>query len=313
MKPRVSLVICTYNRVDILPRCLAAACRQSIPSSWYQVIVVDNASSDHTRHVVRQFAAPSGLDVYYLYHPMQGLSHARNAGAAASSAPIVAYIDDDAIAAPDLLWSLLRTFDEYPGAACVGGRIDLTLPVALPKWYSRFFDGAFSKFHLDTSGVLKITDFSQYPFGANIAFRAEALRSIGGFNAAMGPVGGKYSGGDEIDAIIRLIGRGYEIYYNPAAVVRHVILPSRIHWSHVADAAREAGKNWAYYEMELIPGLQGLNGDFEALAASFRRVAVAACKSPRSTLPVAWWRHLFFWAKFIRKLEYRTGVYRRNS
>jgi glycosyltransferase involved in cell wall biosynthesis len=313
MKLSISLVICTYNRVDILPRCLAAACRQSIPTSGYEVIVVDNASTDHTRHVVRQLAPPRGLDVQYVYHPVQGLSHARNAGAAASSSPIVAYIDDDAIAAPDLLWRLLRTFEDYPQAACVGGRIDLTMPAVLPRWYSSFFDGPFSKFHIDTSQVLRVADLGQCPYGANFAFRAKALDSIGGFNVAMGPMGGKYSGGDDIDAVIRLIAMGCEIYYNPAAVVRHVILPSRINWAHVADVAREAGRNWAYYEMELIPGMQSLSWDVKALRDSVRRVATAACKSPHTGLPVAWWGHLFSWAKFIRKIEYHTGDYRRNS
>lgn len=313
--PRVSLVICTYNRVDILPRSLAAACRQTMPASGYQVVVVDNASTDHTRHVVRQLTPPHGLDVRYVYHPVPGLSHARNAGAAASSASIIAYIDDDAIAAPDLVWRLLRTFDDYPRAACVGGRIDLTLPAVLPKWYSSFFDGSYSKFDLNTTQVLKVTEVSQYPFGANIAFRAEALRRIGGFNGALGPIGKKYSGGDEIDAVIRLAALGYEIFYNPAAVVRHVILPSRIHWTHVTEAAREAGKNWGYFEMELIPGFRSLNGDVRALRAAVRQVAAAAWKSPRTGLPVAWCRHLFIWSKFIRKLEYtlRTGTHRRNS
>ena len=304
MKPRISLVICTYNRADILPRCLAAAYRQTLPPSDYQVVVVDNASTDHTRHIVRQFTAPRGLDVQYIYHPVKGLSHARNAGAAAAAAPLLAYIDDDAIAAPDLLWHLLCTFDAHPRAACVGGRIDITLPAELPKWYSSFFDGYYSKFDLGTTQVTQSKEIWQYPFGANIAFRAGPLCGIGGFNTTMGRIGKDYSGGEEIDAVIRLAGLGYEVFYNPAASVRHVILPSRIHWAHIAKSAHAAGKNWAYYEMELLPGRRALKGDVMALLATIRQLAGGLWDSPRVNLPIAYSRHLFIRSKLIRKLEY---------
>jgi glycosyltransferase involved in cell wall biosynthesis len=315
MKPRISLVICTYNRADILPRCLSAACRQTIPLSDYQVVIVDNASTDHTRHVVKQFGGPRGLDIHYVYHPVKGLSHARNAGMAAACAPILVYIDDDAIAAPDLLWHLLRTFDSHERAACAGGRIDITLPAQLPKWYSSFFDGYYSKFDLGTTEVTKAQEIWQYPFGANIAFRSEPLRSIGGFNTTMGRIGKDYSGGEEIDAVIRLAQLGYEVFYNPAAVVRHVILPSRVHWAHIAKSALAAGKSWAYYEMELLPGKHGLKGDIWAMLATIRQMAGAVWKSPRTNFPIAYSKHLFIRSKLIRKLEYRhwTGTHQRHA
>ena len=304
MQPRISLVICTYNRADILPRCLMAAYRQTLPAPEYEVVVVDNASTDHTRHLVQQLAAPAGLSVQYVYHAVKGLSHARNAGARAASTPIVTYIDDDAIAAPDLLWHICRTFDAYPRAGCVGGRIDIRLPPALPKWYSSFFDGYYSKFDLGLKETTKVTQLGEYPFGANISFRAEALERIGYFNTALGRIGKDYSGGEEIDAVIRLAAKGYEVFYNPAASVQHVVLPSRIRWQHISKSARAAGRNWAYYEMELLLGDRRVHPDVLALLATVKEMATVVWKSPRVSLPIAYSKHLFVRSKLARKIEY---------
>ncbi len=310
MQPRISLVICTYNRADILPRCLMAACRQTLPPAEYEVVVVDNASTDHTRHLVRQFAAPAGLSVNYVYHAVKGLSHARNAGARAATSPVIAYIDDDAIAAPDMLWHILRTFDTWPRAGCVGGRIDICLPAELPGWYSSFFDGYYSKFDLGLKETTRVTQLWQYPFGANIAFSARALERIGYFNTSLGRMGKDYSGGEEIDAVIRLAAEGYEVFYNPRASVQHIILPSRICWQHISKSARAAGRNWAYYEMELRLGDRRVHPDVMALLATVKEMATVAWKSPRLSLPIAYSKHLFVRAKLRRKIEYalRTRV-----
>jgi glycosyltransferase involved in cell wall biosynthesis len=302
---RVSFIICTFNRADILPRCLNAACRQTLPASDYEVIVVDNASNDHTRAIVERVAACTPKPVVrYLHEIARGLSYARNAGARAARAPIVTYIDDDAIAAPGLLSEIVSAFSP-PDAGAVGGRIDLKLPEELPRWYSAFFDGYYSKLDLGFTETTKVTEVWQYPYGANMSFSRAALEQIGFFNTAMGRIGRDSSGGEDIDAICRVARLGYAIYHNPNAMVEHIIMPSRIHWRHIASTARAAGRNWAYYEMELLGSRGRLWPDVLALASTCKNMSRAALARSLKRWCIPYSQFLFCRSKLARKIKYR--------
>ena len=124
----VSVVICTYNRCDLLPPALESVVEQSAAGVGYEVIVVDNNSTDGTRRVVEAMIARRGhANLRYVFEGEQGLSHARNAGVRAARARVVAFTDDDVRAAPDWVASIKRAFDEHPEAAYVGGKV-------LPLW-----------------------------------------------------------------------------------------------------------------------------------------------------------------------------------
>jgi glycosyltransferase involved in cell wall biosynthesis len=293
LPPRISLIICTYNRADILPRCLQAAGSQSIPSEDYEIIVVDNASVDHTSSVVKYWPRAR-----YLYCAAPGLSSARNAGVHAARASLVSFIDDDAIADPDLLANLLQTFADQPGAGCVGGRIELLLPPRLPSWFCPEFAGYYSSFDPGGSQPRQLSAMSEYPFGANIAFRKEAIVRAGYFSEKLGRVGRNQSGGEELDLERRLVQMGYEIHYNPNARVQHVILPNRLKWSHIANTAKAAGRNWAYYEVELGYRPASFRCDCRMLAAS-----LAGVPSPKTGI-LAYSQTLFYSAKILRKVRY---------
>ena len=122
----VSVVLSTYNRADRLPSALDALLSQSAGAA-YEVIVVDNNSTDATRTVIEQAAARSDGRLRYVFEPRQGLSHGRNAGIAAARSPIIAFSDDDVRVAPDWIAQLKRTFDAHPEIDYVGGRV-------LPHW-----------------------------------------------------------------------------------------------------------------------------------------------------------------------------------
>ena len=294
--PRISLIVCTYNRADILPRCLQAARAQTLHASEYEIIVVDNASVDNTRAIVEQWP-----EIRYLYCPHRGLSQARNTGAHAATAPIVTYIDDDAIAEPDLLDQVLATFAAHADAGCVGGRIDIHLPAALPAWYSKHFAGYYSEFNPGYTGVQRVEELWEYPFGANVSYRLEALERIGYFNLNMGRVGKNTSGGEELDAEYRMAQAGYGIYYTPHARVEHIIMPDRLKWSHIANSARAAGKNWAYYELELMRVKWSVRGDVRMFIGTVARMI------NRENFHVAHSQNIFYRAKILRKLRYATS------
>jgi glycosyltransferase involved in cell wall biosynthesis len=282
--PRVSLIICcTDNRADVLPRCLEAARAQTLDAREYEIIVVDSVSTGNTRAIVEQWP-----EIRYLYCRHRGFSEARNTGAHAARAPIVTYIDGDAIAEADFLEKILDTFSAHPHAGCIGGRIDIHLPPQLPAWYSKHFDGYYSEFNPGYADVQRIADLCEYPFSANVSYRLEALERVGYFNPC----------GEEVHAEFRIAEAGYEIYYTPHASVERIIDAGRLKWSHIANSARAAGRNWAYYELALMQRKWSVRDDVLMFIATVGRMIKG------DNFHVAHSQNIFYRAKLLRKLRF---------
>jgi glycosyltransferase involved in cell wall biosynthesis len=136
-----SIVIPTLNRAELLRPLLDSLLTQCAAEIDYEILVVDNGSSDGTRAVVEEYGAGDER-IRYVYEPRPGVSHARNAGIERARSPIVAFIDDDVEAASDWLTSLKRAFDEHPEADCVGGRVRPRWRAPRPSWLTSDHAGA---------------------------------------------------------------------------------------------------------------------------------------------------------------------------
>jgi GT2 family glycosyltransferase len=200
----VTIAICTRDRPDALARCLEAVQRLQHPD--FHVLVVDNAPRcDATRAV----SAAAGVD--YLLAPEPGLSRARNAAAHAAASEIIAYLDDDAIPAPDWLLEVARPFAD-PAVAVVVGQV---LPLGSHS-------GGTESLLVDRSqaGWAEQALFGGLGIGANMAFRRSVFTSWPGFDERLGR-GASIPGGEEHEALYALLARGYKIAYAPAAEVYH--------------------------------------------------------------------------------------------
>jgi GT2 family glycosyltransferase len=220
--PFISIVICTRDRPEQLASCLRCLGQQEYPR--FEVVVVDNAPCDAVRALVDGELA--GRTMRYVPEPRAGLSWARNAGTAAASAEIIAFLDDDE--EPDRHWlaGLACGFAQGDDIACVSG---LVLPARLDTQAQELFEqlGGHSKDRGFSSAV-----FSRYgpqsplyplpPFGvgANMAFRREALARIGGFDVALG-AGTPALAGEDTLALTLILLAGYRIAYEPAALMWH--------------------------------------------------------------------------------------------
>lgn len=224
--PFISVVIATHDRTRRLAACLDSLLRQDYPN--FDVIVVDNApSSQETADLIANRYAPTGR-VRYIREDMPGLGRAHNRGLAAVVAPIVAFTDDDVLVDPRWLTMIAAQFARNDSIGCVTG---LILPAELETraqyWAERH--GGFGK-----GFVQKLYDLADhrrpgrlYPYaagefgsGANMAFRTEVLRRIGAFDAALG-AGTLARGGDDLDAFFAVIQAGYQLAYEPGAIVWH--------------------------------------------------------------------------------------------
>ncbi len=150
----------------------------------YEVILVDNNSTDDTREVVRQ-QLDHFPNLRYVFEPRQGLPHARNAGVLASQAPLVAFTDDDVEVGPEWVSTIKRIFDEHPDVDMIGGRVRPVWPGPVPSWITTRQLGPFA---LGERGdaTIRVSAENAAPclVGANFAFRRGVFDRVGLFDPA---------------------------------------------------------------------------------------------------------------------------------
>lgn len=230
MSLKVSVVICTYNRVAYLPRTLEALAVQTVPCQEFEILLIDNNSSDRTPEACREFQQKHPeLNFRYTVESRQGLSYARNRGIEEAQSDLLVFIDDDAFAAPDYLQNLIRFFETTPDAAAAGGRIYPLFESKRPDWLPGILMSLMSVIDLgDRVCLFK----KKFPIGANMAFRKKTLQTYGNFNVKLGRRGDNLEGAEEKDLFLKIIAAGEKVYYIPDATVRHIIPDKRLSFDH---------------------------------------------------------------------------------
>jgi hypothetical protein len=197
--PRVSVVVCTYDGGRTLEQCLQSLGKVRYPD--YEVIVVDDGSTDNTADILTRFP-----NVQVIRQENLGLSVARNVGLQHATGSVIAYTDSDCFVDPDWLTQLVYQLEET-GAAAVGGP-NLTPP-----------DGRLAACVAACPGqpthVLESEQVAEHIPGCNMAFRRDALLAINGFDPRF------RQAGDDVDLCWRLEEAGYWITFSPGAVVWH--------------------------------------------------------------------------------------------
>lgn len=245
MGTRISVIVCTYNRCESLNDTLRELLAMEVPREvMWDIIVVDNNSSDNTRAVVESFIATSPVSVRYLHEPRQGLSHARNTGIEATDATYIAFTDDDVLVDRQWLGRIVGTF-ETSGADCVGGKI---LPYWLgerPSWLNdsllnvlAMLDHGDSKFEFDVPNDKRML------FGANFAFKRASLLRVGMFNVHLGRRGNAGIGEDQ-EMFEKLASTGGRAVYDPGIVVLHKVFPDRMEKRYFRQWYYSAGRDRA--------------------------------------------------------------------
>ena len=225
-EPVVSVVVCTRNRAGYLRTLLESLGGQSIPDAPFEVLVVDNGSTDDTPAVVRAFA--DALPLRSVSEPTPGLQHARNAGWQAARGRIVAYLDDDAVAQPGWLAAAHAAFVREPRAGIVGGRILPIWEAPRPVWLSEMSARALTIVDWP-GGPKRVADVRREWFaGANMAMPRAVLAEVGGFHPALDRMGDNMLSNGDIHVQYKIVARGYAAVYEPAMAVRHAVTPERL-------------------------------------------------------------------------------------
>ena len=177
MTPAIAAIVPTHNRAESLRATLSSLLAQSLEQD-YEILVMDNASTDDIPAVVEEVNRSSSRTVRYIRESLLGLHYARHAGARAARAPILAFTDDDAVCSPDWLRQLLAAFDN-PRVGCVGGKILPRWEVNPPRWILRY-PGALGL--LDRGDAFRELAWPEDIYGGNFSVRREVLFSLGGSN-----------------------------------------------------------------------------------------------------------------------------------
>ena len=238
----ISVVVCAHERSAALARCLQGLAGQRVA---LDLIVVDSGSREPEASLIAERARHAGARHIRLAAP--GLARARNAGLAAAKAPWVAYVDDDAVPAPD--WAeKLQACILASDAAAISGAILPDWGAALPAWWPPPLIPALTVLDWNRSGRVGTPDLppAVEPYGANIAFDTETLWSFGGFPECLGRQGDTLLSNEETYVLRRLSAAGCKILFAPDIVVHHHIgrerltpewLLRRQYWSGISEAA----------------------------------------------------------------------------
>lgn len=279
-KRLLSVVVCTHNRSRLLYDCLRSLVRQTADSSVFEIIVVDNNSTDTTPEVVQAFLGKF-CNVRYVREPQTGLSHARNRGMIEVEGEYVAYIDDDAQAYPDWVEKIASYIRRNRSIVAFGGPYYALSEIPLPDW----FPPEYGSFDAGDKELL-LNGLDIFLCGTNMVFNRKILVEAGGFREDLGMQGEKILYGEETRLQIELEKRGFEIYYVPSIKVNHLI------------AAYKMKLSWLLYSIYAA-------GSCRSITLSTQRSLVSHCGAICITLASALRTTLTVWnIPLKRKLYY---------
>ena len=238
----ISLIICTYNRCESLPAALENVAHSVLPNSiTWEILVVDNNSSDRTHEVVEDFIRRYPGRFRYLLESRQGKSYALNSAIWEAHGEILAFTDDDVIVEPDWLQNLTANLhgNEWAGAA---GRVLRTWTCSPPRWLSlerRYEKMGWALVSFDLKQEACELPFAYPPVGANMAFRKEVFSRHGVFRTDLGPAGNvtgsrflrrraRFPVWEDTELGQRMMGNGERLRYEPSAVVYHPVPERRL-------------------------------------------------------------------------------------
>ena len=241
-KSGISILICTYNREYILSDCLDSLVAQTADKSLYEVIIINNNSSDKTQEIATKYANTYN-NFRVIVETNQGLSYARNRGFKEAKYDWVSYVDDDAKAFPNYVERTLDTIEKY-GYDCFGGMYYPWYRGTIrPKWLAEDFGQ--SEKHVDTISLLNET---QGITGCVCVFKKNQLDVIGGFPTFLGMTGDIIAYGEEIYVQEKFREFGFLVGFDPGLCIDHLVpeYKQKIAW-HIQSAyaqGRDSVKIW---------------------------------------------------------------------
>lgn len=219
---KISAIICTYNRDYYLKQCLEACTTQTLENRYFEIVVINNNSTDDTEKVCKEFQKLYPEIVFrYFVETNQGLSYARNRGIQEAKCEYVTFLDDDAYITNDFLQLTVEYFEKNKNVDAVGGKILLHYEGNKPRWDNKYLNSLLGYFNLGD----KTMPFPKkyYPRGSNMSFRKTLFDKYGCFNTELGRKGRNLVGSEEKELFERFVQHNIGIHYMHNAIVYHCV------------------------------------------------------------------------------------------
>lgn len=248
-KIMISVVVCTYNRSELLYKCLQSLTGQTLDSSLFEVLILDNNSTDATPKIADRFVK-NNQNFRNISELNQGLSHARNRGWREARGKYVAYIDDDAKATPDWCERILNVFNTVtPTPVAVGGQIHPFYEIPPPAWFTDDFEIRTWGEH---SGFLELPRARSGFSGSNMAFQRRILERFGGFSTLFGIVGGKLRMGEDTEFFYRIYDEESNFWYDPLILVYHWVPKRNFSVMYRVSRSYNSARSFSYIQNKSI-------------------------------------------------------------
>ncbi|MBL0226750.1 MAG: glycosyltransferase family 2 protein [Geobacteraceae bacterium] len=288
----ISVVICTYNRSELLSHCLRSLAEQTLSKQLYEIIIADNNSHDDTRLIAEEFTRKES-NIRICYEERRGANHARNTGVGFARGEYVAFIDDDAIAYSDWLSNILNYIRRHRDVVVFGGPYDAYSLVPTPEWFPPEY------------GILYLGDCErpleigkEWLAGTNLIVKKDVFSRIGGFQEKLGAVeNGVFYYGEETRLLVDLSECGYSVCYVPSVRVKHLIRSDRMSLKCLLLAGYTIGRR---YELTFNVNRSLLSHMLSLLAGTY--VAISQMLRP---VRIPFKRRLYY--SFYR-LYYEAGA-----
>lgn len=237
MEPRISVVVCTYNRAEMLRRALESLCALNTNHEFsYEIVVVDDASTDDTPSVIQEEMQRSRARIQSIRESGKGVAAARNAGIEIASGEWIAFFDDDQLAEPSWLLELWKA-QAFTGALCVGGSRVLELPPEELHALSPIIRRILGEIPIEREARACRRHDSLCT--GNALVHRTVFERVGGFDA------GLTQGGEDTDFFLRVHKAGIACWYTPSAIVVHMVPAYRLEEAYLTWAATRGGECFA--------------------------------------------------------------------
>ena len=241
-----SVVICTYNRLDHLLASVDSALYQTLPSDQYEVIVVDNCSTDGTAAAIKALVTIHP-NLRYIFEPTLGLAIARNTGWQSALRSYVAFLDDDAKAEANWLETASGLIEQnLSNLRCVGGPIHPFYTSPQPDWW-------LDKYEIRTRGhVQRQLRKGEFFSGSNMIWLKQTLETYGGFEANAGMKGIQLGMGEETGLFRKIWETEVSplFLYSPDLRVYHWVPPEKMTMAYIVKRAAALGQFEATYTLK---------------------------------------------------------------
>ncbi len=268
----LSIIICTTGNTSRVKAAVKSLLSDKLPKDKYEIIVVNNSpqtpqdinvEEDSIRQnmncrehpACRSVVAHTGATLHshtdlhispstnspnlrIIHEPVLGLSKARNTGAREAKGEYLLYIDDDAIANPDLLFNIYSAYKDHNDFSIIGGQIFLKIPTPKPEIFLENRDSVWSGYTVAYTHFRRIKEHYEFPYGACFSIRHSVLDILGGFPESYGRRGNNFAGGEETALCFKSLKYGFKIGIEPKASVLHCVDERRFSTEHVEKTIR---------------------------------------------------------------------------